>query len=178
MGPCFVSATLDVTSHWLTHDTINAQFFAGGGCTGNSLGGDTTITCGDCTTQAVATGAVAMKVTCPFSWWSVLIGIIIVIVAVGVGAYIRYRYVHGLCIIPGQHVSHSATTNAVINAPQQGMLATPLLPPNQFGGAATATQDFTPGNKLVAAACVIQSSQGIVVSPPSELPVQPPPAKS
>ena len=66
---CFASATLKVTDA----DTIDAEVYAGGGCDGIQVGGDTDIQCGNCTTASISalgqTGWVGFQIVCPFTAW-------------------------------------------------------------------------------------------------------------
>jgi hypothetical protein len=115
---CFASATLDVSSG----DTVTADVYAGGGCAGEALGGDTEIACDTCTAQTILTGGVALQITCPFDWTYVVIGLSILLVACG---WCVCRRQTSRPEIPPAAWSQVAQQGI----PRQATLTTPLLLP-------------------------------------------------
>ena len=117
---CFASATLDVSSG----DTVTADVYAGGGCAGEALGGDTEIACDTCTPQTILTGGVALQITCPFDWTYVVLGLILLIVACG-GWCVCRRQTGRPEMLPPAAWSQVAQQGI----PRQAILTTPLLLP-------------------------------------------------
>lgn len=66
-GACFASATLKISQD----QSVSAQVYAGDGCTGDALGGNTDVACGACTVKSIITGGVAIQIVCPFDAFGV-----------------------------------------------------------------------------------------------------------
>jgi hypothetical protein len=125
---CIASATFAVSS---TDDTITANLYAGGGCDGDSLTGDTQIDCGDCYKQGLSllpgvTSGVAIQIDCPSDW-----PLLVVIVIIVVGACVAVL-IHNRCRAQLQNNNASGGPHAQ----QQVMLSAPLLsqPPGNVPG--------------------------------------------
>ena len=69
-GQCVASVKLG-TDTGGGEDTISTNIYALGTCDGTNVGGDTHIVCDKCNSVSLLSGGVAVKFTCPFSFWGI-----------------------------------------------------------------------------------------------------------